>query len=70
MTPQLLTARDVADRLQVSAMTVYTWARLGELPCVRIRRIIRFKEADVRVFIEANTSAVNTARLRSGRRLR
>jgi excisionase family DNA binding protein len=69
MTDQLLTAKDVAGRLQVSDKTVYAWARAGALTHFRRGGIIRFKAVDVQAFIEANTSAVNDARLKWGQKL-
>jgi excisionase family DNA binding protein len=41
-TEQLLTAKEVAHRLHVPVTWVYTKAERDELPCVRIRRYVRF----------------------------
>jgi excisionase family DNA binding protein len=44
----LLTARQVADMLGVSAETVLRWTRRGELPAIRLPGgAIRFREGDL-----------------------
>ncbi len=42
---RLLTAQQTAEMLQVSVTRIYELARLGTVPCVRIRRQLRFDEA-------------------------
>lgn len=48
--PQLLTVREVAERLQVSSGSVLRWARLGLIPVYRVgpagRVRIRLEDAD------------------------
>jgi excisionase family DNA binding protein len=40
----ILTTRELAQLLKVSPYTVYTWARGGKLPVLRIgRRVLRFE---------------------------
>lgn len=48
MTGRLLTAREVADMLGVSAETVLRWTRKGELPAFRLPGgAVRFRAADL-----------------------
>jgi excisionase family DNA binding protein len=48
MTGRLLTAREVADTLGVSAETVLRWMRRGELPAIRLPGgAIRFREDEL-----------------------
>lgn len=42
MTPKLLDAKEVADRLGVTPETVYRMARKGEIPSVRFPTLVRF----------------------------
>lgn len=51
----LLTADAVADLLACSAKAVYAWASQGELACVRLGRLVRFRPADVRRFVDSRT---------------
>ena len=45
MTGRLLTARDLAELLGVSAETVLRWTRRGELPAIRLPGgAIRYRE--------------------------
>ena len=57
MTGRLLTAREVADRLGVSAETVLRWARRHEMPSVHLsNRAIRFPEGDIDAWIASRTT--------------
>lgn len=53
----LLRPDAVARLLACSPKTVYAWAASGSIPCVRLGRLVRFRLADVRRFIEANAEA-------------
>jgi len=55
--PRLLTAHDVADRLNLKVSTVYDAAARGHLPFVRLwkgqrRSLIRFREEDLEQLIK------------------
>jgi excisionase family DNA binding protein len=57
MTERLLTAREVADRLGVSAETVLRWARRGVLPAVYLSsRAIRFPERELDGWLESRAT--------------
>ncbi len=47
----LLTAKEVAALLRVPTLRVYELARAGAIPCVRIRRQVRFPEDRLREWI-------------------
>jgi len=49
---RLLTAKEVANLLQVALPRVYELARKGSLPCVRMGRQIRFHEARLAEWVE------------------
>lgn len=51
MTPRLLTLDDAANLLGVSRSTVERLIRAGRLPVVRIGRLVRIDEADLRPFV-------------------
>ena len=49
---RFLTAKDIAERFQVSVRVVYLWVDQGQLPSIRIGpRLIRFTEDGVEEFI-------------------
>lgn len=50
----LLTVRQVADLLQISPSTVYSWAYSGRIPCYKLNGSIRFKEREIDDWIERN----------------
>ena len=43
----LLTAKDVAERLQITEAWVHEAARTGDLPSIQIGRFRRFEQADI-----------------------
>ena len=48
----LLTAREVADVMRVSTMTVYRLIKAGELPAIRVGKHLRIRERDVVQFLD------------------
>ncbi len=61
MTDRLLTARELADHLGVSAETVLRWTRKGELPAIRLPGgAIRFREADLEAWFSARATVPAT----------
>lgn len=55
---QLLTVRDLANRLRVTPTCVYRWLAENRLPVIRFsRRCVRFRESDVASLLEQLSSA-------------
>lgn len=53
---KLLTAAEVAERLNLRLGRVYELGRLGILPCVKLRRQVRFPEDQLERFISQRGS--------------
>jgi len=51
--PQLLSVREVAGRLGVSAKTISRWIHAGNLRAHRLGRQIRITEEDIHSFVTA-----------------
>lgn len=51
---RLLTASEVAEQLQVPRSWLYSAARSGAFPSVRVGRYVRFDSRDVTAWIEAH----------------
>lgn len=61
---RLLSARDVAQRLQTNKQAVYRLAREGKLPAVKVSaRCLRWTEETVSAFIQAKDRGAKTLRL-------
>ncbi len=58
---RLLTAAEVAGRLQVPTSWVYRAAREGDLPCVPCGRYVRFDMADVDDWVARKKTSSNRA---------
>ncbi len=52
MMEEYLTAKQVADYLQVKPLTIYQWAREGKIPAIKIGRIWRFKKEAIDNFLD------------------
>lgn len=61
MTTELMTADELAERLQVPRSWVYRAAREGDLPSVRCGRYRRFDEADVDRWIRAQKGSATAS---------
>ena len=53
---KLYTTETLAELLQVSARTIRRERKEGRLPFVRVRGQIRYRESDVRGYLEHNAS--------------
>jgi len=53
-TTQLLDVDDVASRLGIKKRLAYAMADRGDIPSVKIGRLLRFRPADVEAYILAN----------------
>lgn len=50
--PRLLTTSEAAEALRLSPRAVQLFAARGELRAVRLGRLLRFRPADLRAFID------------------
>jgi len=49
---KLLTPEQIAERLQVTVQTIYSWMRSGYLPSVKMGRLWRARPEDLEEFIK------------------
>jgi excisionase family DNA binding protein len=49
---ELLTAREVAEVMRVSTMTVYRLIKAGELPAIRVGKHLRIRRDDVTGYLD------------------
>ena len=53
MAEKLLTIPQAAELLALAPATLRKWLYLRRLPCVRLGRAVRLREADVEAFVRA-----------------
>ncbi len=51
---RLYTAEQVAELFSLKKKTIYGWAEQGRIPCYKIGKALRFRESELREFIEAS----------------
>ncbi len=51
---RLYTADQVAELFSLKKKTIYGWAEQGRIPCYKIGKALRFRESELREFIEAS----------------
>jgi len=56
---QLLTVREVSDMINVHEKTVYQWISQGKIPHVRINRLVRFDEREIREWKDRGRKETN-----------
>lgn len=52
---KFLTPEQVAEKLQVTIQTIYTWMRSGYLPSFKMGRLWRVRPSDLENFINQQT---------------
>lgn len=52
MADTLMTVDEVARYLKVEESTIYTWAKKGKLPGIKVGRFWRFKKDDINKWLE------------------
>ena len=53
---KLLTPQEIAILLGVKASTIYYWTHIGFIPHVKLGKFVRFKENEVREWIEKHSN--------------
>lgn len=53
MNNELLTVAELARELHVSADTIYRWSEQGDLPAIKLGRVLRFRRADISGWLNA-----------------
>ena len=61
MTEELLTPKEVAERLSVSPKSIRAWLRQGKLKGVRVGRLWRIRERDLEAFLDPVLHAMEIA---------
>ena len=51
----LMTVEEVAKYLRAQQSTIYTWAKEGKLPGIKIGRFWRFQKEDINEWLEERT---------------
>ncbi|MBD3268484.1 helix-turn-helix domain-containing protein [bacterium] len=53
------TVSDVAQYLGLTDSTIYTWAQQGDIPHIKLGRMVRFRRSDIEKWLESQTVGVN-----------
>lgn len=49
----LLDVKEIALILNVKPSTLYQWAELGQIPCIKLNGALRFDPGDIKAWIES-----------------
>ena len=49
----LLTVKELATQLHIKPATLYAWAAGGEIPCVKLHGLVRFRLEDIERWIDS-----------------
>jgi len=50
---KLVDVKYLSDFLSVKASTIYQWAELGQIPCLKIKGCLRFDINDINAWLDA-----------------
>ncbi|OGW13547.1 MAG: hypothetical protein A2W77_09415 [Nitrospinae bacterium RIFCSPLOWO2_12_39_16] len=50
---KLLSVKEIASMLNVKPSTVYQWAELGQIPCIKLNGALRFDLEDIIIWIKS-----------------
>lgn len=48
----LLTVKDLSAQLNIKSSTLYLWAAQGEIPCLKIHGLVRFRKEEIDEWLE------------------
>jgi excisionase family DNA binding protein len=58
---KLLTVKETAEILSMSPKTLYQWAELGQIPCIKLNGAVRFDEEDIQHWITSCKKSVTSS---------
>jgi excisionase family DNA binding protein len=67
MTERLMTAREVADWLNLSTSSILDWFEAGQLPGFKVGRAVRFKESELVAWLETGCRGPRPANVLNGK---
>jgi excisionase family DNA binding protein len=50
---KFFSAKDIAEMLNVKPSTVYQWAELGQIPCIKLNGCLRFDLEDILSWVKS-----------------
>lgn len=57
---KLMTVQELSEMLRVKVKTLYQWAELRQIPCIKINGVLRFDQDDIIQWIEENKKMPST----------
>ena len=57
---KLVSIKEIAEMLGVKPSTLYQWAELGQVPCIKLNGCLRFNPADISDWIESCKKGVTS----------
>jgi len=50
---KILTIKEVSELLKVKEKTLYQWAELGQIPCIKMNGCLRFDYEDIQEWVKS-----------------
>lgn len=50
---KILTIKEVSELLRVKEKTLYQWAELGQIPCIKMNGSLRFDYDDIQTWVKS-----------------
>jgi excisionase family DNA binding protein len=68
MKKSLITANQIAERLDIQTQTVYLWVRQKRIPFYRVGRLIKFDEQEVLAHFKVEVEKEDSGKRQTGKR--
>lgn len=50
---KIVTVKEIAELLKVKEKTLYQWAELGQIPCIKMNGCLRFDLEDIQKWVKS-----------------
>ena len=57
---KIVTVKELSEFLKVKPKTLYQWAELGQIPCIKLNGALRFDLDDIMAWIQSCKREANT----------
>ncbi|MDO8281035.1 MAG: helix-turn-helix domain-containing protein [Thermodesulfovibrionia bacterium] len=57
---QLLTIKELSNLLKVKEKTIYQWAAIRQIPCIKLNGSLRFDHEDILAWVESSKKEADT----------
>ena len=58
---KLITIKEVSEMISVKPYSLYQWAELGQIPCIKLNGVLRFDIEDIKKWMDSCKKVVTSS---------